>query len=107
MRGGFFNSEVDSRGGGSDHSDDFTLRFRHGANLGFTDRTRLKARLAATCSDSSCDPDVDISSRPGAGANIADGDIVIDEFYLEAQDERLRFANPLFREWWLRYGSVE
>lgn len=83
LRGGYFNSEVDARDGGSDHSDDFTARFRYGANFGFTDRARLKARLAATCSGSSCDPNVDISSRPSGGANIDDGDIVLDEFYLD------------------------
>ena len=81
LRGGYFNSEVDLRDGGKDYSDEFALRFRYGANLGFTDQARLKARLATTCTDSSCDPDVDIASRPGNGANINDGDLVFDEFY--------------------------
>lgn len=32
---------------------------------------------------------------------------LIDEFYLEpADDERLRFLNPLLRRWWERYGAT-
>jgi len=83
LRGGYFDSQVDLRDGGKDNSDEFALRFRYGANFGFTDQARLKARIATTCTDSSCDPNVDIASRPGNGANINDGDIVIDEFYLD------------------------
>jgi hypothetical protein len=83
LRGGYFNSQVDARDGSNDDSDDLTLRLRYGANFGFTEHARIKARLAATCSDSSCDPNIDISSRPGNGANIEDGDIVIDELYLD------------------------
>jgi hypothetical protein len=83
LRGGYFNSSVDLRDGGSSDTDDYTLRFRYGVNLGFTDHARLKARLAATCSDSSCDPNLDVSSRPANGSNIDGGDIVLDEFYLD------------------------
>lgn len=83
VRGGYFNADVDQRDGTSDHSDDFTLRVRYGANFGFTDFARLKARVAAVCSDSSCDPDVDVSATPGNGTTIDDGDIVIDELYID------------------------
>ena len=50
LRGGYFNSSEDLRDGGSNDTDNYTLRFRYGVNLGFTDHARLKARLAATCS---------------------------------------------------------
>jgi hypothetical protein len=83
IRGGFFNVETDLRDGSTDHSDEFALRIRYGANLGFTDRARLKVRLAARCTDSSCDPNLDFDSTPGAGANTEDGDIVVDELYLD------------------------
>lgn len=29
---------------------------------------------------------------------------LVDEFYLDAEGDRFRFANPLFRRWWERYG---
>jgi hypothetical protein len=96
LRGGYFNSSVDLRDGGSNDTDDYSLRFRYGVNFGFTNHARLKARLAATCSDSECDPKLDVSSRPANGSNIDDGDIVLDEFYLDFF-ERGRFDLALGR----------
>ena len=32
---------------------------------------------------------------------------LVDDFYLEADGDRFRFANPLFRRWWERYGTWE
>ncbi len=86
IRGGFFSVETELRDGSTDYSDRFALRIRYGVNLGFTDHARLKARLAVRCSDSSdssCDPNVDFDSYPGVGANTEDGDIVLDELYLD------------------------
>jgi hypothetical protein len=82
IRGGFFNVETELRDGSTDYSDQFALRIRYGANLGFTDHARLKARLAVRCSDSSCDPNLDFDSTPGVSANTEDGGIVVDELYL-------------------------
>ena len=83
LRGGYFNTRVDARDGSREDSDEFALRLRYGVNLGLSDFARLKARLATTCSDSSCDPNVALDSTPANGSNINDGDIVIDEFYLD------------------------
>ena len=83
IRAGYFNVETDLRDGNTDHTDEFALRIRYGANFGFTDHARLKARLASRCSDSSCDPDIDWESTPGNGADTNNGDIVIDELYLD------------------------
>ena len=83
LRGGYFDTQTDLRDGGRSASDEFAVRFRYGANLGITDHARLRARLAARCTDSSCDPNFDISSTPGDGANTEDGDIVLDELYLD------------------------
>ena len=45
----------------------------------------------------------------GARDRVCAQDLVlklVDEFYLEPQpQESFRFANPLFRLWWVRYGS--
>ena len=30
---------------------------------------------------------------------------LVDSFHLEQVGEVLRFSNPLFRRWWLRYGG--
>ena len=83
IRGGFFNVETDRRDGSTDHNEEFALRIRYGANLGFTDHARLKVRLAGRCTDSSCDPHLDFDSTPAVGANTADGDIAFDELYLD------------------------
>lgn len=83
VRGGYFNTDVDQRDGTSDHSDHFTLRVRYGANVGFADFARLKVRVAAVCSDSRCDPNLDFPSTPANGSTIDDGDIVVDELYLD------------------------
>jgi hypothetical protein len=32
---------------------------------------------------------------------------LVDDFYLEPEADRFRFANPLFRRWWERYGTWE
>jgi hypothetical protein len=42
------------------------------------------------------------SRRPDAERAVGQ---LIDEFYLDEIDGRVRFANPLFRLWWQRYGS--
>jgi hypothetical protein len=84
VRGGYFNVDTDLRDGNSDHSDEFALRVRYGANFGFSDFARLKVRLAAVCSDSSCDPNLDLlpDTTPGL-ANIDEGDVVFDELYID------------------------
>ena len=83
VRGGYFNADVDQRDGASDHSDDFSLRVRYGANVSVTDFARLKVRVAAVCSDSRCDPNLDFPTTPANGSTIDDGDIVVDELYLD------------------------
>lgn len=83
LRGGYFNSEVNQRDGSTDSSDEFAVRLRYGVNLGFTDHARLKARLATVCTDSDCDPNIDVSLTPTNGAATDEGDIVLDEFYLD------------------------
>ncbi len=83
VRAGYFNVQTDLRDGSSDNSDEFAVRVRYGVNLGFSDRARLKARLASRCSDSSCDPDTDWGSTPANGADTDNGDIVVDELYLD------------------------
>ncbi len=83
LRGGYFDVQTDLRDGSNSSSDEFAVRFRYGANLGITDYARLKVRLAARCTDSSCGPNLNISSTPGSGANSEDGDIVVDELYLD------------------------
>jgi len=83
FRVGYFSTRRNLYDGSNDNSDDVTARFRYGANFGFTDHARLKVRLATVCSVGSCDPNLDFSATPGNGANINDGDIVVDEFYLD------------------------
>jgi hypothetical protein len=83
LRGGYFDSRIDLRDGGKAETDEFTLRVRYGANFGFNEHLRVRARLAAVCGTSACDPNIDISRIPANGSNINGGDIVVDELYLD------------------------
>ncbi len=83
LRSGYFATDVDQRDGTSDSSDEFALRVRYGMNVGISDRLRLKARLASVCTDSDCSPAVDVSRTPANTTNIDNGDIVLDELYLD------------------------
>jgi len=81
LRGGYFDTEVDARDGSRDDSDEYRLRFRYGANYSFSEQFRIRGRLAASCSDSDCDPSVDIARTPSQGSDIEGGELVVDEFY--------------------------
>ena len=83
VRSGYFATDVDQRDGTSDNTDEFAFRVRYGVNVGFTDHIRLKARLATVCTDSDCDPNVDVSRTPANTTNIDQGDIVLDELYMD------------------------
>jgi hypothetical protein len=82
------------------------LQRRHGARA-----NALRAMLsAAAASDAGAARGVVLTAGLRAGLeNRADGERalmqLVDEFYLEQEGERLRFANPLFRRWWERYGQ--
>ncbi len=92
MRGGYFNTEVDARDGSSENSDEFTVRLRYGANYSFSEAFRVRARLAATCTDSDCDPSLELARTPSRGSNIDDGEVVVDEFYLGYESGLLGLA---------------
>ena len=83
LRGGYFASDVDKRDGSSDRNDEFTLRFRYGANFGVSDYFRVRARVATVCGTEACDPNLTIDSTPANGSNINGGDIVLDELYVD------------------------
>ena len=92
LRSGYFNTQVDDRDGSSDDSDEVSLRLRLGGNYSLSDRWRLRARLAATCTDSDCSPSFDTGSTPAAGSTIDDGYVVFDETYLGFQGEQFDFT---------------
>ncbi len=92
VRGGYFDADVDNRDGSSDHSRDYTLRLRLGGSVGFSERLRLRGRLAATCTDDDCSPAFENSRTPKAGTNIEDGDVVVDEFHLDYLGNTLAVA---------------
>jgi len=83
LRGGYFASDVDQRDGNNDRNDEFTLRFRYGANFGVSDHFRVRARVATVCGTDACDPNLTIDSTPANGSNINGGDIVLDELYVD------------------------
>jgi hypothetical protein len=83
LRAGYFDAEVEQRDASTDNNEEVIARIRYGVNFGFTEHARLKARLATTCSDSSCNPNFDVSSTPANGDATDEGDIVLDELYLD------------------------
>lgn len=106
LRSGYFNTDVDNRDGSSDSSDSTSLRLRLGANYSFSDRWRVRARLAATCTDSDCSPAFDSGTTPSAGANIEDGDAVFDEAYLGFKGQSLDAAAGRLQTRSLARGGV-
>lgn len=83
LRAGYFDSRIDLRDGGNEESNEFTVRARYGVNFGFNEHLRIRARLAAVCGTSACDPNIDFSRTPANGSNVNGGDIVVDELYLD------------------------
>jgi len=83
LRGGYFASDVDQRDGSNVQNNEFTLRFRYGANFGINDNLRVRARLATVCGTAACDPNLTIDRTPANGSNISGGDIVLDELYVD------------------------
>ncbi len=82
LRAGYFANEVNGRDGSSTDADEFTVRFRYGANYGITDNLRVRGRLAVVCGTEACDPNITVDSTPANGSNVNGGDIVIDALYL-------------------------
>ncbi len=80
---------------------------RHGAERA----ARMRAILHAAAPEPGGVPaSLLVTVALGAGEPTRDGAeelvyLLMDEFYLEAVDDRFRFANPLLRRWWLRYGE--
>lgn len=106
LRGGYFNTQVDARDGSSNDSDNLTTRLRLGGNYSFSEQWRLRARLAATCSDSHCSPEFDTGATPGNGTNIEDGDVVADEVYLAYAGQQIDFAAGRLQTRSLARGGV-
>lgn len=83
------------------------LERRHG------ERAPLMRSLlsAASATDAGATRSALLSVGLGAGSGRSRGDVeralvqLVDEFYLDPVEDRFRFANPLFRRWWERYGS--
>ncbi len=90
LRSGFFASDTDQRDGSSNDNSEAAGRLRYGANFTLSETLRFRARLAVSCDDDDCSPDVDFSSRPSAGTTTQGGDIVFDELYIDVF-ERGRF----------------
>lgn len=83
VRAGYSSSSVDERDGESQTDDVFRARWRLRNEFGVTPYLRAVGRVSGLCSSDECSPNLVFDDHIPTTSGMADGDITIDEAYLQ------------------------